>query len=233
MKIEVGKYYRTRDGRKVGPMDEEFGFFWVEGRDRLDDPEWSRDGTNRGMPGQTSADDLVAEWTETDDHPILWRDMTPEEKGALLLAQHEGSGVECHDGYEWFFADTPRWDGDTAYRVRREPEKDADDLPRTLGEMEPHEIAALAVAYERGEELEGFFQSEWVVGHMHPGYWKSEHRIRMKPREPVVTTQVIYGDGGGLWSTMQRANYTHTLTITYRDGVPDEWARIEPINKTP
>lgn len=25
----------------------------------------------------------------------LWRDMTPEEKGALLLAKHEGKRIQC------------------------------------------------------------------------------------------------------------------------------------------
>lgn len=34
---------------------------------------------------------------QTDDSPKLWKDMTPEEKGALLLAQHEGRPIEYYN----------------------------------------------------------------------------------------------------------------------------------------
>jgi len=55
------------------------------------------------------------------DTPKLWRDMTPEEKGALLLAHHEGKVIEfCNDG-EWDEANTPAWHPDFAYRVSPEP----------------------------------------------------------------------------------------------------------------
>lgn len=65
MKIEVGKYYKTRDGRKAGPIenrrvgDKEYPFAWY-----YSDGKGSRiyrsDGTNRF----NSYDDLVAEWVE-------------------------------------------------------------------------------------------------------------------------------------------------------------------------
>jgi hypothetical protein len=59
--------------------------------------------------------------------PKLWRDMTPEEKGALLLAAHEGRVVECwyqiaqkwvsdHKGVGAF--------GGSAYRIRPEPKRE-------------------------------------------------------------------------------------------------------------
>ena len=53
--------------------------------------------------------------------PKLWRDMTPEEKGALLLAAHEGKVIEMlfHDG-EWQEI-TPQWALCRSYRVRPEP----------------------------------------------------------------------------------------------------------------
>ena len=54
--------------------------------------------------------------------PKLWRDMTDAEKGALLLAKHEGKEVQwCPDGY-W----TNAWavQDPYAYRIRPEPKVD-------------------------------------------------------------------------------------------------------------
>ena len=55
------------------------------------------------------------------DTPKLWRDMTDEEKGALLLAHHEGKVIESHHGDMWRHSITPAWFGDSAYRVKPEP----------------------------------------------------------------------------------------------------------------
>lgn len=55
------------------------------------------------------------------DNPKLWKDMTPEEKGALLLAHHEGKEIECHDGTSWFVTSNPKWVYCHAYRIRPEP----------------------------------------------------------------------------------------------------------------
>jgi hypothetical protein len=52
--------------------------------------------------------------------PKLWRDMTPEEKGALLLAHHEGKQIEllnCKTG-GWMRALIPAWIPCAAYRVK-------------------------------------------------------------------------------------------------------------------
>lgn len=55
----------------------------------------------------------------------LWRDMTPEEKGALLLAHHEGKVIE----WTWSFGSefdmdsirgTPVWSDTHAYRIKPE-----------------------------------------------------------------------------------------------------------------
>ena len=56
--------------------------------------------------------------------PKLWRDMTPEEKGALLLAYHEGKVIEYHAHYllTWVVIQgRPPWSDDYAYRVKPEP----------------------------------------------------------------------------------------------------------------
>ena len=58
--------------------------------------------------------------------PKLWRDMTPEEKGALLLAAHEGKVIEGYIFDEWHKADwsyCPSPMETIAYRVRPEPKR--------------------------------------------------------------------------------------------------------------
>ena len=56
--------------------------------------------------------------------PKLWRDMTPEEKGALLLAKHEGKVIEWtgRGGGEFSKSTsegfTPVWSDGHAYRVQ-------------------------------------------------------------------------------------------------------------------
>ena len=43
---------------------------------------------------------------DTQDTPTLWKDMTPEEKGALLLANHEGKSIE------WYRSFCLKWEPD-------------------------------------------------------------------------------------------------------------------------
>jgi len=59
------------------------------------------------------------------DTPKLWRDMTPEEKGALLLAHHEGKVIEFCNGGEWYEPSPCRWHPGNAYRVHPEPKVEA------------------------------------------------------------------------------------------------------------
>ena len=50
---------------------------------------------------------------------VLWKDMTPEEKGALLLAHHEGQVIEVwSSGWR---ETKPSWCDKLAYRVKPEP----------------------------------------------------------------------------------------------------------------
>jgi len=83
--IQAGKYYRTRDGRKVGPPHI----------------------ITSAIDGET---------------PVLWRDMTPEQKGLLLLAHHNGEPIET------WHPDDPIWEKvepesfcGQAYRARPAP----------------------------------------------------------------------------------------------------------------
>lgn len=55
------------------------------------------------------------------DDPKLWRDMTQEEKGALLLAHHEGKAIELFISKGSWMECSPFWTDDVAYRVKPEP----------------------------------------------------------------------------------------------------------------
>ena len=66
MQIEAGKYYRTRDGRKVGPMERDK----VDGKDWREKDNsarlWYDDGT-RWICDEDS--DLIAEWVDEPTQP--------------------------------------------------------------------------------------------------------------------------------------------------------------------
>ena len=61
-----------------------------------------------------------------EDKPKMWRDMTPEEKGALLLAEHEGKAIEVFDlAYpDMWCEDYPVWNDEAAYRIKSEPKRE-------------------------------------------------------------------------------------------------------------
>ena len=119
MKIEEGKYYRTESGDKVGPMKPsgypDWPWIFVVG----DYQAWGDDGT--GVSG-TSSPDLIAEWT---DEPRPWKDLTPEEKGALLLAHHEGGQLQryCKFRDEWVDSSLEAGEQHT-YRINPEPKRE-------------------------------------------------------------------------------------------------------------
>lgn len=123
MKIEQGKFYRTRDGRKVGLLYPSIldDFAWQDRKGNW----WTKSGHhNLDGPDSNNPDlDIVEEWVET---PKTWSEMTPEEKGALLLARHEGKEIQFYaknsswtDLYQSF-----NWFHGTAYRVKPEPKRE-------------------------------------------------------------------------------------------------------------
>lgn len=55
------------------------------------------------------------------DKPKLWSEMTDAEKGALLLAAHQGKAIQFHDrDGTWLTGrpSWPSWQDDFAYRVK-------------------------------------------------------------------------------------------------------------------
>lgn len=61
----------------------------------------------------------------TQDNPKTWGEMTPEEKGALLLAHHEQMQLELYSTLDkvWQAVRSPSWSGHSAYRVKPEPKR--------------------------------------------------------------------------------------------------------------
>ena len=94
MKLEVGKYYRTRDGRKVGPIylagREESGHPWqCKSTSKEGAPCWTSEGLIGWKPVGKS--DLIAEWTDE-----------PETGTLAELNVKPGDVVEFVKGCHWW-----------------------------------------------------------------------------------------------------------------------------------
>ncbi|WP_157733211.1 hypothetical protein [Bosea sp. AS-1] len=86
LQIEAGKYYKTRDGRKVGPM-EHWNFyneqFFHAPSSELNGEYWQKNGVNSEPHiGQDRDLDLIAEWVDepaitTPPHVTLGIDLSP------------------------------------------------------------------------------------------------------------------------------------------------------------
>lgn len=62
----------------------------------------------------------------TQSNPMAWGEMTPEEKGALLLAHHEGKEIQFYtSAFAWAGLNRPfKWFPHRAYRVKPEPQRE-------------------------------------------------------------------------------------------------------------
>jgi len=137
IKIEAGKYYMTRDGQKVGPMElSKYGEYlsthpWVSGSGMtyMDNGKYDPIGSKDG------ADDIIAEWT--DEAPLPYGhvrlasgavvDLTAITVPFGLLDAETQDALKKHDGpYEayqhpgWELA-YPTWLGYMVYRVKSQP----------------------------------------------------------------------------------------------------------------
>lgn len=96
--IEPGKFYKTRDGRKVGPLLENAGNRYYPWTIKTDTPlneyyetTWMNDGRfHKHAVAGTEALDLVAEWTDEFPHYYAEVDLpptgpTPDERQAVAL----------------------------------------------------------------------------------------------------------------------------------------------------
>ena len=89
MKLEVGKYYRTRDGRKVGPMKRSNGSsnwpFFAGGFTYAEDG--SSHVTKRVVP-----EDLIAEWQEGPVRTVTRKEIVPGCYGIVCVSV-SGAGI--------------------------------------------------------------------------------------------------------------------------------------------
>ena len=62
------------------------------------------------------------EWEIVESRPKKWGEMTPEEKGVLLLAHHECKPIQVSSCGAKYFTLKPSWHDDQYYRVKPEPD---------------------------------------------------------------------------------------------------------------
>jgi len=120
--LSEGDYGTTRAGDKVGPIV--FNTFGNAGWGDSDNKVRRSSGMaySSGMPADI---DIIAKWVDTDT-PTLWSDMTPEEKGALLLAHHDGKVIEIANwygprGWSWLTLSGVAFHVYNRYRIKPEP----------------------------------------------------------------------------------------------------------------
>jgi hypothetical protein len=125
MKLEVGKKYELNNGEVCECTE-------MKGEDPLvsDDYGYGPFVINSclyhqdGRFGTGSFDSDLDVYRCVEDTPPTWGEMTDAEKGALLLAHHEGKAIQiCNlDDQRWIDASLSFfWNSDFAYRVRPEP----------------------------------------------------------------------------------------------------------------
>ena len=91
MKIEAGKYYKTRDGRKVGPMKSwSLGVWHFNSQDSpQSEGLWLDDGTAK-YPGAEDSPDLISEWKDESPSPIRTvtrREIVPGNYGVVAITK--------------------------------------------------------------------------------------------------------------------------------------------------
>lgn len=95
---------------------------------------------------------LVSRAVQATPQPTIWRDLSPEEKGALLLAAHEGKVIEVWDdvGHEWLTCRYPNWTHGCAYRLPKEPVRETEKFD---------------VFYNKGFGVEACAGTGWTATH--------------------------------------------------------------------
>lgn len=99
MQIEKGKFYRTRDGRKVGPVVvDSCGFFRVD-----DIGHYTGDGlyayrgelprNDRDEAAGLARNDLVAEWTDGPVRTVTRKEIVPGVYGRIEISPHARTAV--------------------------------------------------------------------------------------------------------------------------------------------
>lgn len=230
MKIEAGKYYKTRDGSKVGPMVEKKSYGNGELYFACKRTGLCYQNGNNGMHGTSAVkrnedDDLVSEWV---DEPT-------QETGTLAELD-----VKPGDVVKWNGSDSPYtaqempnpndkrklwakndwgWIGDDA-RCRIISRATQPDKPKTWGEMTDAEKGALLLAYHEGKEIElQRSDGEWIS--CASPNWAAVVPYRTKPQPVFETVSLVWDILGSMGASVNYGNVkNHRLTFTTRDGEP-------------
>lgn len=81
--------------------------------------------------GEDTQPSMSLFYIKTNQEPKLWKDMTPEEKGALLLAHHEGKVIEFTSARTGMWLTShprPSWKACLSYRIKPEPKVETKEL---------------------------------------------------------------------------------------------------------
>lgn len=128
--LKVGNVYWARGGmtatvNSIGPMSKDVRVRYSDGSRRF----LTQDGFVDA--DFSSRYDLVAEWSDEPEQPRTWGEMTDAEKGALLLAYHEGEDIQAAGITTglWMTIPNPKFQDHIAYRVRPpEPVRETEDF---------------------------------------------------------------------------------------------------------
>lgn len=125
LKIEAGKYYRTRDGKKVGPMGERWPAHFKSGRWGVYgvSRQWNDEGRMWSEYGGATDGDLVAEWRDGPDLTAIKTPFGLLDREAQEALKAHGGPYEMWAGDGWSHHPSPAWDGWYAYRVKPAPPK--------------------------------------------------------------------------------------------------------------
>ena len=224
MKIEPGKYYRTQNGEKVGPMEEtdngDPGGFWGAPCGL-----YRKDGTfGYGSECYCSDLDIVAEWEDEETGTLAELNVKP---GDLVsyCGLHE---YEVGENRHLIRVDTgddcgryALWDTSSSFRIISR----ASDNPKTWGEMTDADRKDISFAAMSGKPIEldgGSFG--WCAWDGRTPLCETHQPIRIKP-EPKRETEslyVFYNSGFGVEGTSGTDwPATHRITFTTTDGEPD------------
>ena len=112
MKLEQGKFYCTRDGRKVGPVYPYANDMWHDPTGSFPDASawWEPTGKRGGYSEDPS--DLVEKAAQT------WGEMTVDEKKELLFAHYQGEQIQYLSSLGWRSTTECQWFDCHAYRVK-------------------------------------------------------------------------------------------------------------------
>lgn len=97
LKIEAGKYYKTRDGRKVGPVREQNGYLTTNGWHYAENGECCYKGISGN--GKQPEFDLISDWQEGPIRTVTRREIVEGQYGIVHVTVSGNVEIEEKDGY--------------------------------------------------------------------------------------------------------------------------------------